>query len=397
MFYLRDKAPAATRDGRPAGAGAAVMVVALALLAGTAAGDRIVTKSGETFTGTVVSEDKDKVVLKTLSGTMTILRDTIKTLEKTGEEAKPPSSPPQVVVVPVDPAKAAQAMADAKAAVAAGEWIKAAGLLEGLLLLDEKAFSVDDRLAATGALTICYLQIKDPQGAAKTLTRRALLATDPSDKRRLLAAAEALRTANSVQIGGKTVSRFEDLLQAAMNWKADQVLAEARDLATRAVRLMDAAQLERYAAGCQKKLAEADVFVPGYSAAHKKEPLMVLVTGVIDGAKDTVEYCTKERQELTRVRTASVFSKPAAKAFNDRAGPYLARRQVAEEALKNLKNFTSRFEMAAQYAANEAAVKDFLEKLDDLQYYPEGTTRMPYYGYGNLPPSGRLRIQLRQF
>jgi hypothetical protein len=330
---------------------------------------------------------------------MTIPRDSVKSVEKASEEAKPAAAPPQVVAVPVDPAKAAQAFQSAKAAVVAGEWAKAAGLLEGLLALDERSLSADDRLGATGALVTCYLQIKDAQGAARSLSRRAALVPDANDKRRLLAAAEVLRTAGTVEFDGKALTRYDEVVEAAMTWKARDCLKSAIDLAAKAKNLNEAAQLERAAAGALKKLSEADVFVPGFSAAHRKEPLTAIVNNILTAARQTVDYCDKERPELTRTAYSSVSSKAAAKAWNDRATPYLGRRQAAEEALKNLPTFTSKFEIADVYKANEDAIKDLLAKLDDFQYYPPGTVTAysGWYGYSPYRSTERVKIQLRRF
>ena len=378
---------------------AAAAMAAAASAAATAApalADRVVTKSGETFTGTLVEDTPEKIVLRTLSGTVTIPRDAVKSVEKAGEEAKPPAPPPQVVAVPVDPAKAPQALQQAKAAIAAGEWIKAAGLLEGLMLLDERAFAADDRLAVTGALVTCYLQIRDAAGAAKSLSRRAALAPDANDKRRLVAAAEVLRSVGSVEIGGKTLSRLEEVVETAMAWKAQQCLKDATDIAAKARGIDVPAQLERAATGMLKKLSEADVFMPGFSAAHRTEPLAALVNNVIEAAKQAVDYCEKVRPELTSTAVSSVSSRAAANAWNDRAIPYFARRQAAVDALKNLPAFAAKFDIADVYKANETVVKDLLVQLDDYQYYPAGTV-FPSYGWYSTrySPTQRIKMQLR--
>jgi hypothetical protein len=300
--------------------------------------------------------------------------------------------------VQVDPAKAAQALKDAKSALVAGDWVKAAGLLEGLMLLDERSLAMDDRLGATGALVTCYLQIKDAQGAAKSLLRRAALTADPTDKKRLIAAADVLKLSGATEIGGKTISRFEEVIAAAMPFRAQDCLKEANDLAAKATRLNEAAQIEKAANVAIRRLAEADVFVPGFSAAHRQEPLAVILNNVLDAAKRTIEFCDKERPELTRAAVASVASIPAAKAWNERGKPYLDRRDAAEAALKNLQTFTQKFDAADLYASNEKEIKNLLKKLDDYQYYPEGTVfpSSGYYGYPYSSAPPRIRIKLRR-
>ena len=375
----------------------ALVATALLILAAPAMADRVITKAGETFTGAIVEDSPEKVVLKTLSGTVTIARDQVKTVEKAGEAPKATAAtaaPPQVVVAQVDPAKAAQALKDAKSALVAGDWVKAAGLLEGLLLLDDRTLAMDDRLGATGALVTCYLQIKDAQGAAKSMLRRAGLATDPLDKRRLVAAADVLKTSGATEIGGKALTRFEEVMAAAMPFRAQDYLKEANNLAAKATRLNEAAQLEKAANIALKRLAEADIFVPGFSAAHRQEPLAVIFNNVLDAAKQTVEFCDKERPELARTAVSSVASVQAAKEWNNRATPYLAKREAAETALKNLQSFTQKYELADLYTSNGNEIKSLLRKLDDFQYYPAGTVLSDYYYYYDSPR--RVKIQLRR-
>jgi hypothetical protein len=401
----------ATRRGwRPA----ALLVLAATVLlipAATAMADRVITKAGETFNGTLVEDTPEKVVLKTLSGTVTIARDQVKTVEKAGDPAKAPAAQattpavpaaaPQVVVVQVDPTKGAQALKDAKSALVAGDWVKAAGLLEGLLQLDTNALAMDDRLGATGALVTCYLQIKDAQGAAKSLLRRAALTNDPTDKKRLVAAADVLKISGATEIGGKTISRFEEVIAAAMPYRAQDYLKEVNDKAAKATGLNEMKQLDKAAATALKRLEEADAFVPGFSAAHRKEPLTVIFNNILDAARRTVEFCDKERQELTRTSVSSVASVQTAKEWNNRATPYFAKREAAEAAVKNLQTFSQKYELADLYTSNEKEIKSLLAKLDDFQYYPEGTVfpYTGYYGYGrtyNSNAPDRVKMKLRR-
>jgi hypothetical protein len=403
-----------SRSGGRIGSGillAALVLVPLLVLAVPAAADRVVTKSGDAFTGTITEEDAAKVVLKTISGTMTIPRDTIKTIEKSGGtppappgpgETKPttPAAPPVITAVAVDPSKAAQALTSAKAALVAGDWVKAGGLLEGLMALDDKTFGADDRLAATGALATCYLQINDAQGAARAMLRRAQLATDANDKKRLVAASEALRATGSVEMDGKVLTRYEEAVEAAMAWKAGQILKDAKELASKAQRLNEMAQLEKAANVAVARLGDADVYVPGYSTKTRGAVLEVLITNVLQGATAAMEHCENVRPELTKTRFTSVVSKAAAKAWNDKGIVYLTKRQAAEDALKNLKPFCMKFEAMELYTKHAAEIAKLQADADEYQYYPEGTSMYPpsYYHYYSTPSSeGRVKIKLRTF
>jgi hypothetical protein len=112
------------------------------------------------------------------------------------------------------------------------------------------------------------------------------------------------------------------------------------------------------------------------------EPLAALFNNVLNAVRRAVESCDKDRQDLTQTALSMAASVPAAKAFNDRVRPYLARREGAEAVLKNLQPFAQKNNAAELYTSNEKEIADLLRKLDDLQYYPKGTVfpSMGYYG-----------------
>jgi len=392
---------------------AAVAVGLLLALAAPAPADRVITKTGETYTGTIIEENEKEVVLKSISGKTTIPRDIIETIEKAGAEPTPkvgdkPAAgekprtgdeppPPKIEPVEVDPAKAADALKQARSALVAGDWVKAGGLLEGLLGLDVNTFKYDDRVRATGALITCYLQIKDAMGASKSIARRAQLARDLNDKRRLLGAAEVLRSRRSVRMGGKTLSRFEEVLAVAMPLKAADCLEEAKKYAKEAKRLNERAQLDKAADQALKVLREANIFQPGYSTEHEQEVLAELVNNVLGAAQAAVDYCEQWRPKLTQTRLQSAVSKPAAIQWNAVAKPYLENRAMAERAIKNLTSFTIKYKVPDLQTLNEVRITHLLAELDEYQYYPRGTTFGYGYGYGYGYSTQRVKIQLRKF
>jgi hypothetical protein len=383
-------------------AAAAAVVLAVAV---AAPADTVTTKSGETFTGTIVEKTAEHVVLKTISGKVTIPMTTVETIEEGGpapgtetpaEPDKPDKPPPKIVPVDVEPAKADEAFQEARSALVAGNWVKAGGLLEGLMRVDEKHFSSEKRLGATGALITCYLQIKDAHGASRAIGRRASLAPGENDKKRLVAASEMLRDLGTLKVGEKTLGRFEEVIEAAMPWKAERLLEKAADLARNASNLNNPTQLGKAADNALDLLGEANVYVPGYADAHRTEVLAELVNNILKGARDAVDYCKKIRPELTRTRLASIASKPAAIQWNSVARVYLGRRQAAEDALNLLKSFTLRYKVEGLFEQNAAEVQQLLADLDEYQYYPAGSVSYgpysPYYGTRT-----RMKIQLRTF
>jgi len=381
----------------------AAVVAALAIgLATPAPADTVTMKSGETFTGTIVEKTAEHVVLKTISGKVTIPTSAVKTIERdaettgTPEETEGPEKPPpKIVAVEVAPADADEAFSQARSALVAGKWVEAGGLLEGLLHLNPKQFPRKKRLAATGALITCYLQIRDARGGATAIGRRAALAQDENDKRRLVASADMLRELGTVKIGEKRLGRFEEVVEAAMPWKAEQCLATAAKIAREASGLNDRGQLNKAAEKAIAQLAKANVYVPGFSDTHREAVLAELVDNILSGTRDAVAYCKKVRPELTKRRLSSIVSKAAALQWNQVGRVYLGRRRAGEDALNLLRTFTLRHKTPDLYTRHEEEVKELLAALDEYQYYPVGTRFGPYSPY--YTTRNRVRIQLRTF
>jgi len=328
--------------------------------------DRVTTTSGQTFVGVITEQNDQNVVIKTMSGMIAVPTGAVQSIERddAGES-------PRIVVETIDPSKASEAFAEAREAVGAGEWVRAGSLLEGLLALDAAAFPHENRLAATAALTTCYLQTKDPEGAARSFVRRAELAMMESDKKRLLATAEALREAQSTVIGETSVSRYDEAIAAAMAWKAEQLAGLAKDACTKAVDLDKMERLERAAKIALERLGEADLYVPGYGADAKRrqEVLDGLAGNVVDGATRAVEICTEQRKELSRYWKMSAASIKHAQRWNDLAIVYLTMRQSAVAAIENLERLAAAQQMPELYSGREKEFKGLLEQLDDLQYH----------------------------
>ncbi len=346
---------------------ALVLAWALPVLA-----DRIVTTSGQVFEGQILEQDQAKVVIKTASGVVVIPRIAIQAANVT-TTPKPQTIKPATI----DPLQAAQAYAEAEAAVNAGDWIKAGSLLEGLMQLDGTAFPHEKRVAGTAALATCYLQVKDPEGAAKAFERRAKLVDPESDKKRLLAAAEAIRKCAGPMIGGiafagvlidnKPVGRYEEAVDAAMGWKAAQVLEEAKEIGRKATDLDDKAKLDDAVKRLTEKVAEADLYVPGFSLLRRKDVLMSLTENVVPAVQKAVELCTEERKHLSGFWRTSAASVRLALQFNEKARAYLIRRQAAEDGLKNLRILAEK-EKTAELCDEKVAAPLFVQ-LADLQYH----------------------------
>ncbi len=339
-----------------------VAAAALAVLTSPARAARVVTTSGQEFTGTLTEETDDKVVIQTMSGSVVIPRSSIAEID-TGRK----DTGPKIVPVTIDPLKAQEAFQEARESIAAGKWVRAGSLLEGLLKLDATAFPHENRLTATGALITCYLHLKDAKGAVVNLSRRAHLAAGESDKRRLLAAAEALEEAQAPTVGDTVVNTFEGLMKAAMPWKADQVRDKAVEIAAGATGLDKYEAIQEAIRNATERLKNADLYVPGYAAKHREAVLKALVDNIVGAARRAVDICTEEREDLSRYWKTSAASTKVARLYNERAGRYLRRRAQAEGGVRNLTRLAAEEPIEKMFDGGE--VGKLLESLEDLEYH----------------------------
>jgi len=333
-------------------------------------GATVITKSQQTFVGTIVEETAEAITLQTASGKVTIPKLAIAAIQR---DTKPQQEKPKIVPAKILPAKAPEAFQEAKAAISASEWVKAGSLLAGLLRLPPAVFPQENRLAATAALATCYVQIKDLEGAAKVFKQRAALVVSESDKKRLLATAEALQEAQTplgVDPAWQFVQSYDDAIAAAMKWKADQLLAKAKEIGEKAQGLNNWLTMKRVADKALAQLAEADLYSPGFSVLHKEEVLAALADNAIAGAEKAVKICTEERKfNVTPYYINSAASLQHARLYNEYAVRYLERRKAAEDALKNLERLAQEYEVPPLYQKRTEKIKALLAQLDELRYH----------------------------
>ncbi len=331
--------------------------------------DQVRTKGGTTYEGSIVREEGGQVVIETPRGTIRLSRDdiaAIRAMEKDGSKRDP--NAPRITPVVVAPEKVAEALEQARAAIKAGKWVKAGGLLEGLAELKGDVLGGDERRGITSSLATCYLQIDDPIGAARTFGRRASVAENDDQRRRILAAAQALAQLKTTRIGGHTVRTYKDTIPAAVKWKVDQIVNVAKKMTANARLVTVKARLERTAQAALNKLKEADLYEPGTSARHRSAVLRPLVDGVMQRARRAVSTCSKEREWFDANRWQSLSNKEVVKGWTQRTMAYLTLRQGAEDGVKNLRAFASKFNLGGIY--NDGEAKRLLDKLDELRYYP---------------------------
>ncbi len=349
----------------------ALSMATVLLAPALAHGARIVTTSQQTFTGTITEETAQNITITTDSGKITIPVTEIASIQRDTA----PGEDPKIVPAPIKAAKAPEAFQNAKAAISAGDWVKAGGLLAGLLKLPSNVFRHENRLSATAALATCHLQISDLEGAAKVFKRRASLVSSESDKKRLLATAEALKKAAEESIVGpslkwQAVQTYDGAIKAGMQSKTDELLEQAKEIGEKAENLNKWPVMKRIASKILDKLKEADLYTPGFSTMHREEALSTIAENVVQAAEKAVKACTEERKfNITPYYRTSAASVKHALVYNEYVTRYMNRRNAAEDALKNLEKLAEEFEVPNIQTKREAKVKELLASLDELRYH----------------------------
>ena len=344
------------------------LALSVFLLAPAARGARITTKSRQIFTGTIVEETPQEITIQTASGKITVPVTSILHILR---DTKPDE--PKIVAEPIKATKAAEAFQDAKTAIGAGNWVKGGCLLAGLLELPPAVFRLEQRLAATAALATCHLQIGDTEGASKVFRLRANLVVSESDKKRLIAAADALEaaeTAMGISQEWQFVQTYDQAIEAGTKWKADQLLETAKEVGKDAEGLNKWLTMKRVADKILASLAEADLYMPGFSTEHREAALSTVADNVVQAAEKAVEICTEERKfNITPYYETSASSVKAALLYNEYVTRYLSRREAAEDGLKNLQRLSQECDVPALASKREEKIKALLAALDGLRYH----------------------------
>jgi len=341
---------------------------ALVLVPAVADGARITTKSHQTFTGTIVEETPTQITIATASGKITVPVTSIQHIVRDTQPHKD-----KIVPEKIKPTKAQEAFQNAKTAIGAGNWVKGGSLLAGLLELPPTIFQHQQRLAATAALATCHLQIKDIEGAGRVFRRRASLVTSETDKKRLLATAEALEAAETgmgISQEWQFVQTYDDAISAGTKWKAEELLKTAKEVGEGAESLNKWATMKRVADKILGNLEEADLFAPGFSTEHREAALSTVADNVVQAAEKAVQICTDERKfNVTPYYKTSATSVKHAIRYNEYVNRYLSRRQAAEDAIENLRRLAKEENLPNLANKREEKLNALLAQLDELRYH----------------------------
>ena len=326
--------------------------------------DVIRTTAGTVFRGKVVKQDGEKVVMETKSGQVTIPRAIIKELRLGSVDYRPASEKIKPVEIPKD--QAPGFLKKAEEHFKKGEMEQTAAICEGLMALGGKALSARQRESVGKMMAGAYFELKDWPASARGLRRAAVSISEETDRKRLLAVAEALERHKPGSIGGQTVEGFAQAQQAAMKWKADRVFDDANSFVEEAKEIHRRSVVDRTLEVAQLRLSKAEIYVPGYSMQRQPELVKTLVGRMLSAVKRANAVCVERRKELKRTYIANVDRKHA-EAWNKQCVAYLAIIDGARACLNNVKYLSQKYQIKDLY--NPSEHKKLGDEAYQLQYY----------------------------
>jgi len=326
--------------------------------------DVIRTTAGTVFRGKIIKQDGEKVVIETKSGQVTIPRTIIKELRLGKVDYRPASEKIKPVEIPED--QAAGFLKKAEEHFKKGEMQQTAAICEGLIVLGGKALSAEQRESTGKMLAEAYFELKDWPAAARGLRRAAVSISGETDRKRLLAVAEALEKHKPGSIGDQTVERFAQAQQAAMKWKANRVFDAANKFVEEAKEINRRSNVDRALEIAQIRLAKSEIYVPGYSIQRQPELVKTMVGRMISAVRKAKIRCTEQRKGLKRTHVGNVDRKRA-EAWNKQCRAYLDIIEGTRTCLNHIKQLGEKYQIKDLYKADEH--KKLGEEMYKLQYY----------------------------
>ncbi|MBE3069980.1 MAG: hypothetical protein IMZ66_07065, partial [Planctomycetes bacterium] len=364
----------------------AAAAAGLVAAAGPVRAERIVTRGGTTFTGQIIKDEGGKIVVKTVSGTIPVARNDIERIDKDAPDAK--DTVPEVVPVEVKPEKAAEALAQALRAAAFGR-----GHLERDKRLArrgpcEPRPSAAGISSATNALRgagVASRGLRPRVSRARSLAirgtgyPRAKPAAREAHRARCHAAqttwasalrAEAFRTVKGIRLGDQDIRAYGEALPAAVRWKGEKLVEEAKGLVAGGRMYAVPQRLLRTAQAAAARLEEADQYTPGVGSGRRHEILKTLADDLLDGVRKAIAFCTEERQGLDQSRWQSLSNKEVVKGWAGRIMHYISVRNQADSALENLQTMSEKIGDRGLYDAK--AYEGLRAQMEELKFYPRG-------------------------
>ena len=327
--------------------------------------DVIRTTAGTVFRGKVITQDGEKVVIETKSGQVTIPRAIIKELRLGNVDYRPASEKIKPVEIPAD--QAPGFLKKAEEHFKKGEMEQTAAICEGLMVLGGKVLSAQQRESAGKMMAGAYFELKDWQASARGLRRAAVSIGEETDRKRLMAVAEALEEHKPPSIGGQTVEGFAQAQQAAMKWKADRIFDNANEFVAEAKELHRRSSVERALEVAQIHLSKSEIYVPGYSIQRQPELIRTMAGRMISAVQKARVRCVEDRKVLKRSYVGSVVDRKHAEAWNKQCLDYLDIIDGARTCLNNVKHLGQTYPIKDLYKADEH--KKLGEEIYKLQFY----------------------------
>ena len=327
--------------------------------------DVIRTTAGTVFRGKVITQDGEKVVIETKSGQVTIPRAIIKELRLGNVDYRPASEKIKPVEIPAD--QAPGFLKKAEEHFKKGEMEQTAAICEGLMALGGKVLSAQQRESTGKMLAGAYFELKDWQASARGLRRAAVSIKEETDRKRLLAVAEALEKHKPPSIGGRTVEGFAQAQQAAMKWKADRIFDGANEFVAEAKELHRRSSVERALEVARIRLSKSEIYLPGYSTQRQPELVKTIVGRMMSAVQKAQVRCVEDRKVLKRTYLGGIVTRKRAEAWNKQCFAYLDIVDGARTCLNNVKYLGQTYPIKDLYKADKH--KKLGDEIKKLQFY----------------------------
>lgn len=350
--------------------------------------DIVRTTKGLVYRGKITEEKPDKVVILTRSGPVTIPRQIIAEVRKTGVDYRAANEKIEAVEIPEGKEKAF--LEKARKLVGDGKHAEAVAICKGLRAISPGRLTAQQRETVGKTLAQALFDLGDWPAAASGLNYAARAVTGDMDRQRIRAMAQALLANKPPTIGGQTADGFAQAMQAAMKWKADQLYDEAAKIVGDFKQVHQREPLEQILKTADARLTQAEVFVPGYSIQRWPEICRAMATRMLGTVEKAAGKCTEARKEFTRLYWQKVLTPQRAKAWNKDVNAYLKLRQAADNCLVNVTYIEENHPLKMAYKGDE--FKQFTEKRKRLAETVEG---LRYYDQDAKAPGRRGQITIR--
>jgi len=326
--------------------------------------DTVRTTQDTIFSGKIIQQDGEQVIIETKSGEITIPRSIIKEIRLDSMDYRSASEKIEETKIEID--KIPLFLNKIEEHFKNGEMEETVSIYKGLSALGN-ALSDKQRGSIGNIAARAYFELDDWPASAEAIRRVAILIKEDVDKKRLLAVAEALEENKSPSIGSQTIDGFDHAIKSAMKWKADKIFDKAFSFVQDAKEINRRSNVDQALNIANIHLSEAEMYVPGYSFQRKQEFVKEMVDRMISSVQKAKIICTEDRKDLKRNYVGGVTDRKHAEAWNKQCQVYLDIIDASRSCLNNIKQLGQENSIEELYdtAEHEKLVKE----IQELQFY----------------------------